>query len=70
MTSRYNSVTVTFDQEIREDDIEPLSNAILMLKGVIAVDPSDSGIEHIVAKRQVANDIREDLYKLINKWLM
>jgi hypothetical protein len=38
MTDRINVLTVTLTHDIREDDIEPLVNAIGQLRGVLRVD--------------------------------
>jgi len=37
MTDRYSYLTVAIKKDIREDDAQPLINAIRMMKGVIGV---------------------------------
>ncbi len=43
MTDRFNSVTVVFDHDIREDDLENWINAIRMMRNVIEVIPVAEG---------------------------
>ena len=38
MTDRFHSLTVVLEKDIREDDVQPLMNAIRQMRGVIAVD--------------------------------
>lgn len=39
MTDRYDAVTVVFDKEIREDDLEHWVSVLKMLRNVIEVIP-------------------------------
>lgn len=39
MTDRVHALTVVLDRDIREDDVEPLMEAILMLRHVYRVKP-------------------------------
>lgn len=39
MTERYDALTVVFDKEIREDDLQHWIDAIKMLRNVIEVIP-------------------------------
>jgi len=40
MTDRLKGVTVLFEKDIREDDAEPIINAIRCIRGVAAVNPT------------------------------
>jgi len=40
MTDRWNGFIVTLDRNLREDDAQPIMEAIQMLKGVQHVEPS------------------------------
>lgn len=40
MTDRLKGATITFSQDIREDDAEALLNALKMIKGVAHVESS------------------------------
>ena len=37
MTDRIHSLTVTLERDIREDDLDQITNAIKMIKGVLSV---------------------------------
>lgn len=54
MTDRVSGFTVVLDHDIRDDDIEPVLNAIRMVKGVIAVEAivADSFAEHVATARR------------------
>jgi hypothetical protein len=69
MTDRYNSVTVIFEEEIREDDLENWINAIGMMRKVIKVLPGERNIES--GKYQAAQEIRQkffEFWKDIDPW--
>jgi hypothetical protein len=61
MTDRIKGVTVTLDENIREDDAEAILNAIRMIKGVIDVDAHIADINHYMAVAQAKNEIRQDM---------
>jgi hypothetical protein len=65
MTDRFAGVIVTFDRDIRDDDAEPLINAIRMLKGVIAVSPIEADPGHVIA----SNRVRRELQDKLRNWL-
>lgn len=54
MTDRIRTLSVTLDKDYRTDDLEPIREAIGMIKGVAIVDkgPIVTGTEHMA--RQVA----------------
>ena len=58
MTDRYNALTVMLDRHIRSDDAEPLISAIMLLKGVLRVEPHVADIDYAVAHARVWNEIR------------
>jgi len=69
MTERYDKVVVILDKDIREDDIEPLLNALRMTKGVIAVKPEhDTNCESsLAAEIRTKKNIIDKMYKLIDE---
>lgn len=42
MTDRYNAFTVILENDIRDDDAQPIINAIKQIRGVLDVQPSQS----------------------------
>ncbi len=67
MTTRYNAVTVVFEKEIREDDLQHWIDAIKLLRSVISVEPVEesSSWDHEAAKLQAKYELREELRKVL-----
>ena len=66
MTDRIAGYVVTFDKDMRDDDVESTTNAIRMVKGVIGVQPLISSPELLIAYQRAKNKIWSkilDLYK-------
>jgi hypothetical protein len=62
MTTRYNAVLVTFENEIREDDLENWINAFRMFHHVVDVRPvAENSFEHITAREQAYFQLRREL---------
>lgn len=65
MSDKYSALTVVLDNEYRQEDIEELSNAISLLKGVISVSPLlNKNMDIHIARMQVRNDLREKMFNL------
>lgn len=67
MTDRYETLTVTLEDPIRSDDIEPLLHAIRLLDGVAGVEPGSEGqgeIHH--AKQQLKHEIRQRGWSILD----
>lgn len=63
MTDRVNALVVSLDKDYRDDDIQCLIDAVMMLKGVKSVDVNVSSIDSIVAESRYKQSVAE---KLIN----
>lgn len=66
MTDRINYLTVALDHDIRDDDIQPLIQAIKLLRGVLTVesnvaDPSDWLAEER-ARREIGQKLLDVVY--------
>lgn len=62
MTKRVNSVTITFDKDIRIDDFEETYVVALgRMKGVVNVTPNVSSIESHVAYSRASRDLQSKL---------
>lgn len=66
MTTRVHSVQVVLERDIREDDVEPLLNAIAQLKGVLRVVPAESTSVSIMAEERAKHELIQRLFDLIN----
>lgn len=67
MTDRYIALTVILEREIREDDAEPVIDAIRMIKGVSKVMPVVSNPETYYAYNKARHEIMENVFEAIEK---
>lgn len=67
MTDRLRGVYVAFEQDIREDDAEPLLAAIRMLRGVMAVMPDVVNPMDYVATERARRELWSKLRKVIEE---
>lgn len=61
MTTRFNSLTIVLEKEIREDDAEHLINAIKMLRGVLSVEGDVIYRETYIAEERALQKIRDQI---------
>lgn len=62
MTDRYKGCVVTFDRDVREDDVEPLMLAIRMLRGVKSVDLKMANVDDHMNRERIRSEIEEKLW--------
>jgi hypothetical protein len=65
MTDRINALTVVLDHDYREDDIEPLIQAIAQLRGVLRVKAHVADPSNAVAQSRADEKWRQRLYDLL-----
>lgn len=65
MTARVKSLTVALTEDVREDDVERLIDAIKMLGWVLAVAPTLATHQDWVIEERVKRDLRERLWKVL-----
>jgi hypothetical protein len=65
MTDRYYSLTVALEKDMRDDDAEPIINAIKMIRGVLEVKGNISGLEMWTAEERCRREIGEKLLKVV-----
>jgi hypothetical protein len=64
MTDRYHSLTVVLGKDVREDDCQPLIDAIRHMRGVIDVSGNVSGFDDIGYMR-ARNELSKKLWKVL-----
>lgn len=64
MTDRYNYLTVAMEKDIRDDDCQPLIEAIKMLRGVVDVTPHVVDGSAWAAEVRVRDEMREKVWRL------
>jgi hypothetical protein len=66
MTDRTNYLTVVLDGTYREDDVESITDAIAMIKGVIDVKINVTDPIEYMAVSSAKHDLRKKLYEVLN----
>lgn len=66
MTDRIKGFYVSLTHDIRDDDCEPILDAVKMIKGVAAVKPMVSGHEDWMARQHVKEELRGKVYELLD----
>lgn len=67
MSDRIRTLTVVLDADVRDDDCEPIINAIAMIKRVRSVTPHVSDIVLHTAIRTARLELQDKLWKVINE---
>lgn len=67
MTDRVKGFTVTLDHDIRIDDVQPLLEAIKLMRGVAHVEPSLVTMEDHMNRQVIKMELAEKLYKALNE---
>jgi hypothetical protein len=65
MTDRLKGVSVTFTDDIREDDAEAVINAIRQLRGVLVVGPILADYRDVMAEQRVRHDLGKELMEIV-----
>lgn len=66
MTDRIKGFFVTLDSDIRIDDVQPIMNAILQLKHVIAVEPNVGNHNDWMNRERVKMELRAKLWEVLD----
>ncbi len=67
MTDKANALVVTLERDIREDDVQPLVDAIKQMRGVASVDLNIADMNEHVANMRVRLDLREKLFRVLEQ---
>lgn len=65
MTDRIHSLTIVLDKDYRDDDVEPIVNAIQMIRGVLSVSLCVSDFNTHMAVERARRELGEKLIKMI-----
>jgi hypothetical protein len=66
MTDRHSGYVVTLDRDVREDDAEPILNAIRMIAGVVSVKPVVHHPGISIAESRAMSRMRSALFKALD----
>lgn len=67
MTERIKGLVVTLDHDYRDDDVDAIVNAIMMVKGVIDVKKSVTDIDDHMNRTRVVNALRQKVWDLFDE---
>lgn len=67
MTDREVGYIVTLEKSMREDDTEDIKTAILMIKGVISIEPVVEDINLHIAKTTARYELGKKLYQALKE---
>jgi len=65
VTDRLKGCVVVFDEDIREDDAEPLMAAIAQLRGVLSIQPSIRTADDWMIRERVRRELTEKLCEVL-----
>jgi hypothetical protein len=65
MSDRYNSLIVFLEKDLKDEDAEPLIEAIKQFRGVLSVQPNVSNMLSILAEDRAKADLREKIWELL-----
>ena len=66
MTSRVQHLTVALEADMREDDVRPLIDAILMLRGVLTVKEHVSEHATFIARARLKRELGDKIINFLN----
>lgn len=67
MTDRIKGLVVTLERDIREDDVEPIIDAIGQLRGVLSVVPDVVDVQDHMARERIRTELRAKLYAALDE---
>lgn len=67
MTDRVKGFTVTLSDDIRDDDFEMILNSVMMIKGVLHVEPSIVTVEDHMNRTRIKHEMSQKLYKVLEE---
>ncbi len=65
MTDRIKGCWVAFESDIREDDVQPLIEAIKRLRGVLAVEESVADSDDWMNRERIRRELGEKLWAVL-----
>ncbi len=63
MTDRIKGLTVSLSYDIRDDDCQPIINAIRMIKGIEDVEMHVTDVHDWIARKHVKSELRDIVFE-------
>lgn len=67
MTDRISTITLVLEKDIRDDDIQPLIDALYQFKGVIKVEPNVRDIDQLMAYSRARHELGMKLWDALKE---
>jgi hypothetical protein len=67
MTDRVRHLTITLDEDLRVDDLEPIVSAIRQIRGVAGVEHHVVHVEAHLARQTVRAEVKQQLHEAIDR---
>jgi hypothetical protein len=67
MTDRIKGLTVTLDRDYRDDDVETIVNAIMMVKGVVNVAKSITTLDDHINRTRIRAELTDRIFDALKK---
>lgn len=66
MTDRFNSLVVVLERDLRDDDAQPIIDAIKQIRGVLSVEGHVSDFDFKVAEKRAVADLEQKLWEVLH----
>ena len=67
MSDRYNYLTVVLETDLKDEDAEPLIQAIKQLRGVLSVTPNVRDGMSFFAQERVRHELTQKLWQVLHQ---
>lgn len=67
MSDRYNYLTVILEQDLKDEDAEPLMEAIKQFRGVLNVAMNISDSTAWLAEERAKHELRDKLWRILDE---
>jgi len=67
MSDRYNYLIVVLEKDLKDEDAQPLLEAIKCLRGVLSVTPNISDSDAWAAEERVRRELTEKLWRVLRE---
>ena len=65
MTDRIKGLVITLDGDYRDDDVDVIVNAIMMIKGVASVSKSVANPQDYMNRARIIYKVRDEIFKSV-----
>lgn len=65
MTTRHAGYVITLEKDIREDDSQSIIEAIKMIRGIVRVEPIETGFDIHIATARAETEMHRRIFEAI-----